>query len=120
MVYVDGFVLAVPKANLNAYKALATGAGEAWMEHGALTYVECIGEDVPEGKVTSFPMAVKAEPDEVIVFSWITYPSRAARDETMKKVMADPRMQFDKDNMPFDGMRMIFGGFETVISMSAE
>ena len=120
MQYVDGFVAAVPTANREAYLEHADLAATVFKECGALNVVECWGDDVPEGKVTSFPMAVKAEPDEVIVFSWITYPSRAARDETMKKVMADPRMQFDKDNMPFDGMRMIFGGFETVISMSAE
>ena len=116
MPYVDGFVLAVPKANLDAYRAMATTAGTIWMEHGALSYVECVGDDVPEGKLTSFPLAVKAEPDEVVVFAWITYPSRAARDEINKKVMADPRLDMDPTQMPFDGKRMIFGGFETFVT----
>ncbi|MEW6122670.1 MAG: DUF1428 domain-containing protein [Pseudomonadota bacterium] len=116
MPYVDGFVLAVPKANLDAYRAMATTAGTIWMEHGALSYVECVGDDVPEGKLTSFPLAVKAEPDEVVVFAWITYPSRAARDEINKKVMADPRLDMDPTQMPFDGKRMIFGGFETFLT----
>lgn len=116
MPYVDGFVLAVPKANLDAYRAMATTAGTVWMEHGALSYVECVGDDVPEGKLTSFPLAVKAEPDEVVVFAWITYPSRAARDEINKKVMADPRLDMDPTQMPFDGKRMIFGGFETFLT----
>lgn len=115
MFYVDGFVLAVPKANLDAYRALAKTAGEIWMEYGALSYVEAFADDVPEGKVTSFRMAVKAEEDEVIVFSWITYPSREARDDILKKVMADPRIE--KENMPFDGQRMIFGGFKAEIVM---
>lgn len=116
MPYVDGFVPAVPKANLDAYRAMATTAGTIWMEHGALSYVECVGDDVPEGKLTSFPLAVKAEPDEVVVFAWITYPSRAARDGINKKVMADPRLDMDPTQMPFDGKRMIFGGFETFLT----
>lgn len=115
MFYVDGFVLAVPKAKLDAYRALAQTAGEVWMEHGALSYVEAFADDVPEGKLTSFRMAVKAEEDEVIVFSWVTYASRAARDEIMKKVMEDPRIA--KHDMPFDGKRMIFGGFKAEIAM---
>ncbi|MFC5068822.1 DUF1428 domain-containing protein [Flaviflagellibacter deserti] len=117
MPYVDGFVLAVPKANLDAYKAVATTAGQVWMEHGALSFVECWGDDVPDGEVTSFPMAVKAKDDETVVFSWITYPSRAARDEINKKVMEDPRLKASMENMPFDGKRMIYGGFETVVEM---
>lgn len=115
MFYVDGFVLAVPMAKLDAYRALAKTAGEVWMEHGALSYVEAFADDVPEGKLTSFRMAVKAEQDEVIVFSWVTYASRAARDEIMKKVMEDPRIE--KHDMPFDGKRMIFGGFKAEIVM---
>lgn len=117
MPYVDGFVLAVPKANLDAYKAVATTAGEVWKEYGALSYVECFGDDVPDGKLTSFPLAVQATADEIVVFSWITYPSREARDEINKKVMADPRLKHEMENMPFDGKRMIYGGFETVIEM---
>lgn len=116
MPYVDGFVLAVPKANLDAYKQIATTAGTIWMEHGALSYVECVADDVPDGKITSFPMAVKAEPDELVVFAWITYPSRAARDEINKKVMADPRLKMDPETLPFDGKRMIYGGFVTAVA----
>ncbi|MEP9377579.1 DUF1428 domain-containing protein [Aquabacter sp. CN5-332] len=117
MPYVDGFVLAVPKANLDAYKAVATTAGEVWKEYGALSYVECFADDVPDGKLTSFPLAVKATEDEIVVFSWITYPSREVRDEINKKVMADPRLKCEMENMPFDGKRMIYGGFKTVIEM---
>ncbi|MDO8408622.1 MAG: DUF1428 family protein [Phenylobacterium sp.] len=115
MPYVDGFVLAVPKSNLDAYKAMATVASEVWMEHGALSYVECVGDNVPLGEVTSFPRAVQAKDDEVVVFAWATYDSREKRDEVMAKVMADPRMAYEPDSLPFDGKRMIFGGFESMI-----
>jgi uncharacterized protein YbaA (DUF1428 family) len=111
MSYVDGFVLAVPKANVEAYKAMAELAGSIWMEFGALSYVECLGDDVPYGEVTSFPRAVQAKDDEIVVFSWITYRDKASRDEIVAKVMADPRLQQDMKDMPFDGKRMIFGGF---------
>jgi uncharacterized protein YbaA (DUF1428 family) len=117
MPYVDGFVVAVPKANLEAYKKMAGVAGEVWMENGALSYVECIGDDVPYGELTSFPRAVQAREDEVVVFSWITYESRAVRDEINRKVMADPRLDGDKWEMPFDGKRMIYGGFESFMSL---
>jgi uncharacterized protein YbaA (DUF1428 family) len=103
MAYVDGFVLAVPKDNIEAYKETARMAGAVWKEFGALAYVECIGDDVPMGELTSFPRAVQAKPDEVVVFSWIVYPSRAERDAVNAKVMADPRMKFDPASMPFDG-----------------
>jgi uncharacterized protein YbaA (DUF1428 family) len=116
MSYVDGFVLAVPKANLEAYKEMARLGGVVWMEHGALSYVECIADDVPYGELTSFPRAVQAKEDEIVVFSWITYESRAARDEINRKVMADPRFEGMKE-MPFDGKRMIFGGFESFINL---
>jgi uncharacterized protein YbaA (DUF1428 family) len=115
MPYVDGFLLAVPKGNLDAYKKIATLAGEVWMEHGALSYVECVADDVPYGELTSFPRAVMAKEDEVVVFAWITYASRAARDEINKKVMEDPRLQPQMADMPFDGKRMIFGGFQSVV-----
>jgi uncharacterized protein YbaA (DUF1428 family) len=111
MSYVDGFVLAVPKANVEAYKAMAELAGSIWMEFGALSYVECLGDDVPYGEVTSFPRAVQAKDDEIVVFSWITYKDKASRDEIVAKVMADPRLKQDMKDMPFDGKRMIFGGF---------
>ena len=117
MPYVDGFVVPVPKEKIEAYKALARKAGDLWKEYGALSYVECIGEDVPYGKVTSFPRAVQATDDEIVVFSWITYKSRAQRDEIMGKVMSDPRLKADMSNMPFDGKRMIFGGFETFLEL---
>jgi uncharacterized protein YbaA (DUF1428 family) len=117
MPYVDGFVLAVPKKNLDAYKELARLAGSVWMEHGALSYVECFGDDVPMGKLTSFPRAVQATEDEIVVFSWITYESREARDAINAKVMADPRMKSPPENMPFDGKRMIFGGFKAFMQL---
>lgn len=117
MAYVDGFVVAVPTANKEAYRKMAQDAGPVFKEHGALTFVECWGDDVPEGKVTSFPMAVKLKEDETAVFSWITWPSKAVRDEGMEKVMKDPRIQMDSKTMPFDGMRMIYGGFEPIVEL---
>ncbi|WP_426954707.1 DUF1428 domain-containing protein [Muricoccus radiodurans] len=117
MAYVDGFVLAVPRAKIDAYKEMSRAAGTVWKEYGALSYVECMGDDVPYGELTSFPRAVQATEDEVVVFSWITYPSRAVRDEINAKVMADPRLKCTMENMPFDGKRMIFGGFETILEM---
>lgn len=109
MAYVDGFVIPVPKNKIDAYKAQAKNAGEIWKEHGALDFVECIGDDVPHGEVTSFPRAVLAKDDEVVVFSWIVYRDRAERDAINAKVMADPRLD---RQMPFDGKRLIYGGFE--------
>ncbi len=111
----DGFVAAVPTANREIYKKHAEAAAIVFKEHGALKLVECWGDDVPDGKVTSFPMAVKRKDDETVVFSWITWPSRKVRDEGMKKVMADPRLQPDRNPMPFDGKRMIYGGFEMIV-----
>jgi uncharacterized protein YbaA (DUF1428 family) len=117
MAYVDGFVLAVPKANIEAYKDMARLGSKIWMEYGALSYVETIGDDTPYGEVTSFPRAVQATDDEVVIFSWITYADRASRDAVMAKVMADERMKPYMDNMPFDGKRMIFGGFEAFLGL---
>lgn len=117
MSYVDGFVVAVPKANLEAYKAMARKAGEVWMEHGALAFVECLADDVPYGELTSFPRAVQAKEDETVVFSWILYRSRAERDAINAKVMADPRLEGSMKDAPFDGKRMIYGGFETMLEM---
>jgi uncharacterized protein YbaA (DUF1428 family) len=117
MSYVDGFVLAVPKAKVEDYKKLAQLAGTVWMEHGALSYVECIGDDVPYGELTSFPRAVQATDDEIVVFSWATYKDKASRDAIMAKVMADERMKPSMTNMPFDGKRMIFGGFEVLVEL---
>jgi len=115
MSYVDGFILAVPKAKLEAYKAQAGRAGEMWMEYGATSYVECIGDDVPYGELTSFPRAVQATDDEVVIFSWVTYADRATRDAVLAKVMADERLK--SEDMPFDGKRMIFGGFEAFLEL---
>ncbi|WP_408953604.1 DUF1428 domain-containing protein [Lysobacter sp. Hz 25] len=118
MNYVDGYVLAVPKKNLAAYRKLASRAGKIWMEYGALQYVESVADDVKPGKTTSFPQAVKLKADEVVVFSWIVFKSRAQRDRINKKVMGDPRLadMIDPKAMPFDGKRMIFGGFKQVVS----
>ncbi len=119
MTYVDGFVLAVPKKNLPAYKRMAQKAGRVWKDHGAIDYRECVAEDVKKGKLTSFPQSVKLKPGEVVVFSWITYKSRAHRDAVLKKVMADKRVasMMDPKDMPFDAKRMIYGGFETLVDM---
>lgn len=117
MAYVDGFVAAVPTANREEYRQHAEKAAVVIKECGALKLVECWGDDVPDGEVTSFPMAVKCKPDETVVFSWITWPSRAARDEGMRKMMADPRMQPDTNPMPFDGKRLIYGGFEMIVDV---
>ena len=114
MAYVDGFVLAVPTGNREAYKKYAEQAAALFREHGALRLVECWGDDVPDGEVTSFPMAVKRNEDETVVFSWVLWPSREARDAGMKALMADPRTP-QMDPMPFDGKRMIYGGFEMIV-----
>ena len=114
MPYVDGFVIPVPTAMREAYVKLAERVAAVFKEYGALKVVECWGDDVPEGKITSFPMAVKREEDETVVFSWVIWPSRAVRDEGAKKVMADPRMQ-PGEIMPFDGKRLIYGGFEMIL-----
>lgn len=115
MTYVDGFVAAVPTANKEKYIKHARDAALVFKDHGALKLVECWGDDVPDGEVTSFPMAVKCKPDETVVFSWILWPSREARNRGMAKVMEDPRIQPDVNPMPFDGKRLIYGGFETVV-----
>jgi uncharacterized protein YbaA (DUF1428 family) len=117
MSYVDGFVVPVPKKNLAAYRRMAKKAGAVWMEHGALSYVECVGDDVKPGKLTSFPQSVKLKADEVVVFSWIVYKSRAQRDSVNKKVMSDPRLaaMMDSKTLPFDGKRMFFGGFKKLV-----
>ena len=117
MSYVDGFVLAVPKDRLDDYKALARAAGDVWREYGALAYVEAVADDVPYGELTSFPRAVQAKEDEVVIFSWIVYPSREARDAINAKVMADERLKGDMNQMPFDGKRMIYGGFKPFLEL---
>ncbi|WP_257387983.1 DUF1428 domain-containing protein [Tahibacter caeni] len=115
MNYVDGFVLAVPTANLAAYRKLARKAGKIWMEHGALSFHECVADDVKPGKLTSFPQAVKLKDGETVLFSWIVYRSRRDRDRINKAVMADPRLRADPASMPFDGARMIYGGFKEFV-----
>jgi uncharacterized protein YbaA (DUF1428 family) len=119
MAYVDGFVLPLPKANVEAYRQISEKCGKIWREHGALEFRECIGDDVKPGKLTSFPQSVNLEPDELVVFSWIVYESRAKRDEVNDKVMKDPRMaeMMSPEAMPFDGKRMIYGGFEMILDL---
>jgi len=117
MAYVDGFVVPVPKANVEAYRRLARKAGKIWKEYGALEYVECIADDVKPGKRTSFPQSVKLKDDETVVFSYIVYSSRAARDRINAKVMKDPRLfaNMDPKSLPFDANRMFFGGFKVLV-----
>ncbi len=117
MSYVDGFVVPVPKKKLKAYLQLARKAGKVWQDCGALAYTECVAEDAPKGKITSFPRSVKLKPSETVIFSWILYKSRKHRDAVMKKVMGDPRLadMMDPKAMPFDAKRMIFGGFKVAV-----
>ncbi|CCB63275.1 DUF1428 domain-containing protein [Hyphomicrobium sp. B1] len=117
MSYVDGFVVPVPFERLKDYRKLSKRAGKVWREHGALAYVECVGDDVPPGKHTSFTKAVKLKDGEVVVFSWIVFNSRAHRDAVNKKVMSDPRFATLMKVTPFDGKRLIYGGFKPIIEM---
>ena len=119
MAYVDGFVVPVPKNRLDEYRRLARRAGKVWRDHGALEYVECSADDVDAGKWTSFPRSVKLKDGETVVFSYIVYKSRADRDRINAKVMEDPRVadMMDLDAMPFDGKRMFWGGFKTIVKM---
>lgn len=119
MSYVEGFVVAVPAANKEAYRRHAADAAPMFKEFGARRMVEAWGDNVPDGKLTDFKGAVKAKPDEVVVFSWFEYPNKAARDAANKKIMSDPRMKQMGANMPFDGQRMIFGGFAPIIEEGA-
>jgi len=114
MAYIDGFVIPVPPGKREAYREMAANAALIFREYGALQIVEAWEDDVPDGKVTDFRRAVQAQEGENIVFSWIVWPSREARDEGNKKVMADPRMQ-PTDDVPFDMKRMIFGGFKPIV-----
>jgi uncharacterized protein YbaA (DUF1428 family) len=115
MSYVDGFVAAVPAVNKEKYTKHAEIAAEMFKEFGALKVVETWGSDVPDGKITSFPMAVKAENDETVVFSWVIWPSKEVRDAGWQRMMEDPRMSPDNNPMPFDGKRLIYGGFEIIL-----
>ena len=114
MNYVDGFVTAVPTTKREAFLKHASICAAVLKESGALTVVDCWGDDVPDGNLTSFPMAVKLEAGETVVFSWITWPSKSVRHEGMKQFKADPRIQSDVNPMPFDGKRVIYGGFQVV------
>lgn len=117
MSYIDGFLAAVPTANREAYRKHAETALAVFKEHGARRCVECWGDDVPDGKVTSFPMAVKRTDDETVVFSWVEWPSREARDAGWAKIMADPRMTPEANPMPFDGQRLVYGGFAPLVEV---
>ena len=117
MAYVDGFVVPVPKSQLAAYRTMARKAGKVWREHGAIDYHECVADDVTVGKRTSFPRSVKLQPGEVVVFSYIVYKTRRDRDRINKAVMADPRLKsmINSKKMPFDGKRMFWGGFKSLV-----
>lgn len=116
--YIDGFVVPVPRRKLAAYRSLARKAGRIWREHGALSYVECVAEDVKPGKLTSFPQSVKLKPNEVVWFSWIVYKSRRHRDAVVAKVMQDARMAgMSPSAVPFDPKRMIYGGFKVAVDL---
>ena len=115
--YVDGYVVPVPRDKVEAYRELAAKAAAVWREHGALQVWECVGDDVKPGKVTSFPQAVQLKDDETVVFSWIVFDTREDRDRINEKVMADPRLKdmMDPKQLPFDGMRMFWGGFKSIV-----
>jgi uncharacterized protein YbaA (DUF1428 family) len=116
--YVDGFVVPVPKKKLQAYRRMARTAGKVWRDHGALEYIESVADDVKRGKWTSFPRSVKLKPNETVVFSYIVYKSRADRDRVNARAMKDRRLSkmMDPSAMPFDGRRMFWGGFRTIVS----
>ncbi|MDF5193353.1 DUF1428 domain-containing protein, partial [Vibrio parahaemolyticus] len=115
MSYIDGFVAAVPTANKEKYIAHAKIAAEMFREFGALKVVETWGSEVPDGEITSFPMAVNAESNETVVFSWVVWPSKEVRDSGWLRIMGDPRMSPDNNPMPFDGKRLIYGGFDVIL-----
>jgi len=119
MPYVDGFIVPVPKKNVAAYRSIARKAGKVWKEHGALEYHECVADDVKKGKWTSFPRSVKLKANETVVFSYIVYKSRKSRDKILAKVMKDPRLakMMQPGAMPFDGKRMIYGGFKSIVEL---
>lgn len=115
--YIDGFLLPVPRSNIEEYRKMAQDACAVWMEYGALDYVECIADDIKPGDLTSFPQAVQLKPNETVVFAWILYESKEERDRINELAMKDPRMTaYDPANMPFDGPRMMWGGFQVTVS----
>jgi uncharacterized protein YbaA (DUF1428 family) len=115
MNYVDAFVAAVPTSNKMSYLEHAEMSAVVFKDHGALSVVECWGDDVPDGEITSLPMAVECKSDETVVFSWITWPSKEVRNDGMQKVMEDERMSDESNPMPFDGKRIIYGGFQIIL-----
>ena len=116
--YVDGFVVPVPKDNIEAYRQMSETMGRIWKEYGALEYTECVADDVKPGKITSFPQAVNLKDDEVVVFSWIIYESREQRDRVNAAIMSDVRLKdMNPKSMPFDGTRMFFGGFQVLLAL---
>ncbi len=115
MTYIDAYVLPVQRDRLDEYKDVARKAAPLWKEYGAIGYVESVADDTPYGEVTSFPRSVQVAEGEIVILSWIIYPSKAVRDEASKKMMADPRMTEMMQTMPVDGARMIFGGFEAFL-----
>lgn len=117
MPYVDGFVLPVPKKNVQAYRRIASKAGKIWREHGALEFRECVGEDLAVKGLVPFPRRLKLKPGETVMFSWIVFKSRAHRDRVNAKVMKDPRMNMDPKSMPFDVKRMLYGGFKVLVDV---
>lgn len=117
MSYVDGFLAAVPTAKREAFRHHAETMAQIFKEFGALNLSECWGDDVPEGKLTSFPLAVKLQEGETVVFSWILWPDRPTRDAGMASFMADPRVHEQGNQMPFDGQRMVFGGFQRIVDV---
>jgi uncharacterized protein YbaA (DUF1428 family) len=119
MPYVDGFVVPVPRKNLGAYRRMARKAGKVWKDHGALEFRECVADDVKKGKWTSFPRSVKLKGSETVVFSYIVYKSRKQRDQVLAKVMKDKRLakMMNPKAMPFDGKRMIYGGFKVMVDL---
>jgi uncharacterized protein YbaA (DUF1428 family) len=117
MAYIDGFVIAVPTANKEKFIEHAKKGDAVFLENGATRILECWGDDVPDGKVTDFKKAVQAKADETVLFSWVEWPDKATRDAGMKKAMEDPRMKPENNPMPFDGKRLIYGGFSPVVTL---
>ena len=119
MKYVDGYVLPVPKKNLQAYRRMAQKAGKVWREHGALEFRECVGDDLITKMAASFPQTIKLKKGETVVFSWIVFKSRAQRDSVNAKVMKDPRLakMMDMKSLPFDSKRMVYGGFKIMVDL---
>jgi uncharacterized protein YbaA (DUF1428 family) len=115
--YIDGYVLPVPNSQIDAYRRIAEEAGKIWREHGALEYRECVGDDLDVKEMVPFPLMIESKPDETVVFAWIVFQSRSHRDEVNAKVMKDPRLKkmMDPQGMPFDGKRMAYGGFRTIV-----